>query len=326
MMGCFILVRHSHLVAKEGIILCVVFTILCALLTTLTAISLEALFNNNSRLSQSTNLFNILRMNLGKELASSICIIHFCGKILLTAVFCLAAAETILWDSPSYEYFDHIAMKHQSLSILILSLIVLVLFIKKRLFFSMLLYIIVAIAILTYLSVMLGISINSGLNTSLFQHISAMKKTIQVSPDSKRVTGIDSALSLILPAYLGITGSTQFIYSNTNYLMKSMKKKIYNRASALTTMINSIVVLTLSLMIIIAHGTLLSREILEKDNYITCKLILLWVCDIFCIHYLYVYLRAYILHIICHRYTWIHAVVTNKSFLIILFLQIFQYI
>lgn len=94
MVGSLLLLRLPWIVGEAGVVVASILCIISGVSVALTSLSLGGI-GTEARMMRSSFIFDLLQKNLGRELASSICLLFFMGKILSTAMYCLSSAESL---------------------------------------------------------------------------------------------------------------------------------------------------------------------------------------------------------------------------------------
>ena len=161
MLGSTLLLRLPWITGQSGMVLALVICILCSFSVILTSLSLAAI-GTDGKIERSCNLYNLLRKNLGRELASSICLSFFLGKVLTAAMYCLGAAEAICWNNwgntylPSYLH----SWQHQIIAGLICFTLTFTSGVGSNVVITVLGYFALIVAAVTILSVIVGVVVH----------------------------------------------------------------------------------------------------------------------------------------------------------------------
>jgi hypothetical protein len=106
MFGAMLFVKLPLLVAQLGILLSLTAIILTVSSTIFTLLSLIAIATNG-KMKKSAGVYSLLKKYLGPELGGCIGIFHLVQKVGVTAMYCLAASETILTTVDYDEGFEN---------------------------------------------------------------------------------------------------------------------------------------------------------------------------------------------------------------------------
>ena len=104
MIGAILFIRLPWIVGQIGIFQTTVIVGLSVASVILTLMSLNAIVTNG-KMVKSGSLYQVLRKNVGVEVGGAIGLIYVMGKIILSAMYFLGAAETFLIAINEYGSF-----------------------------------------------------------------------------------------------------------------------------------------------------------------------------------------------------------------------------
>jgi hypothetical protein len=106
MFGALLMVKLPYLVAQLGILLSLTAIFLSVSSTIFTLLSLIAIATNG-KMKKSAGVYSLMKKYLGPELGGAIGIFHLIQKVGVTAMYCLAASETLLTMVEFENTFDN---------------------------------------------------------------------------------------------------------------------------------------------------------------------------------------------------------------------------
>lgn len=255
MMGSILLIRLPWITGEGGILLALVICVVTVISTTLTSLSLGAI-GTDGRIDLSSNLYFLLRKNLGRELASGLCMVFYAGKVLTVSMYCLAASETAGWKSLHDTSADHMpdSWYNQLMAIVFCVALTVSIGIVPRNLLSSISYITFIIGLLSTLSVIIGvITCSTHRSCTVVNHPSSQS----IVSHFTRETNFYVLLGIFYPSFTGIMANT---VSAQDQPHRRLPSPVGNIWGVLTLAVMSVLIIVL-FGLIVPHSDLLNNKL-----------------------------------------------------------------